>query len=45
MTAAHRMAARLQTVFGGTRYVTVETTVESGLEAVLTARADAVSGS
>jgi TRAP-type mannitol/chloroaromatic compound transport system substrate-binding protein len=44
MTAAHRMAARLQTLFAGTRYVTVETTVESGLEAVLTARADAYLG-
>lgn len=44
MTAAHRMAARLQTVFAGQRYVTVETTVESGLEAVLTARADAYLG-
>jgi TRAP-type mannitol/chloroaromatic compound transport system substrate-binding protein len=44
MTAAHRMAARLQTAFGGNRFVTIETTVESGLEAVLTARADAYLG-
>jgi TRAP-type mannitol/chloroaromatic compound transport system substrate-binding protein len=44
MTAAHRIAARLQTLFEGRRYVTVETTVEGGLEAVQTARADAYFG-
>jgi TRAP-type mannitol/chloroaromatic compound transport system substrate-binding protein len=44
MTAAHRIAARLQTLFEGRRYVTVETTVEGGLEAVQTARADAYLG-
>lgn len=44
MTAAHKIAARLQTVFDGRRYVTVETTVEGGLEAVATGRADAYFG-
>lgn len=44
MTAAHRMAARLETNFDGTRHCTVETCVEGGLEAVSTGRADAYFG-
>jgi TRAP-type mannitol/chloroaromatic compound transport system substrate-binding protein len=44
MTAAYRLAARLQTAFAGQRTVTVTTTVESGLEAVLTGQADAYLG-
>jgi TRAP-type mannitol/chloroaromatic compound transport system substrate-binding protein len=44
MTAAHRMAARLQTSFGGARFVTVTSIIESGLEAIQTGCADAYLG-
>ncbi len=44
MTAAYRMAARLETLFAGARHVTITTTVESGFEAIQTSRADAYFG-
>jgi TRAP-type mannitol/chloroaromatic compound transport system substrate-binding protein len=44
MTAAHRLAARLQTAFAGARYVTVTTTTASGLETIQTGAADAYLG-